>query len=76
MITPEPFVDADAVAAFICEPLKNVGKLTRAGKLTAYPLSGHVRRTYKYRLSEVAADITKLRRPSVTPASESMKTKN
>jgi hypothetical protein len=68
----EPFVDADRVAEFLSVPRREVLKLTREGKITAYPISGRVRKTFKYRLSEVENDLANFRRPSrIMPSSPS-----
>jgi hypothetical protein len=71
----EPYVDADKVAAFISEPRKNVIRLAREHKLTCYPMSGHLRHTYKFKLSDVSRDIAKLRRSSSTLPNENPQTK-
>ena len=60
----EPFVDADKIAAFLDEPRKVIIKMAREGMITAYPFSSNKRKTYKFRRSEVAADMARLRRPS------------
>jgi hypothetical protein len=60
----EPFVDADRVAEFLSMPRREVLKLTREGTITAYPVSGRIRKTFKYRLSEVGEDIVLLRKPN------------
>jgi hypothetical protein len=60
----EPFVNADRVAEFLSMPRREVLKLTREGKFTAYPVSGRIRKTFKYRLSEVERDVALLRKPS------------
>jgi hypothetical protein len=65
----EPFVDADQVAKFLSMPRREVLKLSREGKLTTYPVSGRIRKTYKYRLSEVGRDVALLRKPSKIIAS-------
>jgi len=54
----EPFVDADAVAEFLSLTRREVLKLTRSGTITGYPISGIVRKTFKYRLSIVADEMT------------------
>ena len=56
--TIEPFVDADAVAEFLSLTRREVLKLTRSGTITGYPISGIMRRTYKFRLSVVADEMT------------------
>jgi hypothetical protein len=65
----EPFVDADRVAEFLSMPRREVLKLTREGTITAYPISGRIRKTFKYRLSEVGRDVALLRKPSRIMAS-------
>ena len=47
----EPFVDADEIAARIGESRRNVIRMAREGKLTAYLMSGTRRHTYKFRHS-------------------------
>jgi hypothetical protein len=59
----EPFVTAEIVADFLSASRREVLKLTRDGKLRAYPLSGRERHVWKYRLSEVAEDIAALEQP-------------
>jgi hypothetical protein len=54
----EPFVDADTVAEFLSTTRREVLKLTRCGIITGYPISGILRKTYKYRLSVVADEMT------------------
>jgi hypothetical protein len=60
----ERYVDADTVGTFLSMPRREVLKLTREGKLSSYLVSGKVRRTYKYKLSEIVRDLAKLRKPS------------
>lgn len=60
----EPFVDADEIAALLNESRRNVMRMAREGKLTAYLMSGTQRHTYKFRRSEVVRDVEKFRRPS------------
>jgi hypothetical protein len=60
----EPFVGADEIAVLIDESRRNVLRMAREGKLTAYPMSGTQRHTYKFRRSEVVRDVEKLRQPS------------
>ncbi len=60
----EPFVDADEIAALLNESRRNVMRMAREGKLTAYLMSGTRRHTYKFRCSEVVQDVEKFRRPS------------
>ena len=62
LIDLEPFVDADEIAALLSESRRNVMRLAREGKLTAYLMSGTQRHTYKFRRSEVVRDVEKLRK--------------
>ena len=62
-VTPEPFVNVEAVAEFLNMPRPQVLKLTRRRILRAYPMSGSARHVWKYKLSEVNEDITLLRTP-------------
>ena len=59
----EHFVDADEIAALLGESRRNVIRMAREGKLTAYLMSGIQRHTYKFRRSEVIRDIEKFRQP-------------
>ena len=52
----EPFVDANAVAAFLSISRAEVLRLTRQGKLRGYAYKGYLRHVYRYRLSEVSED--------------------
>ena len=54
----EPFVDADTAAEFLSITRREVLKLTRQGVITGYPISGRLRKTYKYRLSVIAEEMT------------------
>lgn len=72
----EPFVDADNIATFLGAERKVVMKMVREGRITAYPFSGRLRHTYKFRRSEVAADMEKIRRQSAFPPNESNSTRN
>ena len=59
----EHFVDADEIAALLGESRRNVIRMVREGKLTAYLMTGIQRHTYKFRRSEVIRDIEKFRQP-------------
>ena len=54
---PEPFVDAEAVAAFLCIKRRQVLEMARAGKIPAHPLLGSRRKVWRFRLSEVDAAV-------------------
>jgi len=66
----EPYVSADVIASFIGESRRSVMRMVWEGKLTCYPLSGKKRHTYKFKRSEVARDLEKLRRPSVAASED------
>jgi excisionase family DNA binding protein len=65
----ERFVEADAVATFLCIERRRVLELARRGKLPAYPLGDGQRRQWRFRLSEVAEFVSsrgiKTSQPSV-----------
>ncbi len=57
---PEPFVDADAVAAFLCIERRQVLAMARRGIIPGHRLLGQgkgTRSTWRFRLSEVAEAI-------------------
>jgi excisionase family DNA binding protein len=54
---PEPFVDADAVAAFLSIKRRQVLELARSGGIPAHPLQGSRRRVWRFKLSEVDAAV-------------------
>lgn len=55
---PEPYVDADAVAAFLSVERRQVLEMTRKGIIQAHPLgTGRSRRIWRYKLSEVDATV-------------------
>lgn len=54
---PEPFVDADAVAAFLRVERRQVLEMARRKVIPAHPLMGQgkgTRNTWRFRLTEVA----------------------
>jgi excisionase family DNA binding protein len=51
----EPFVDANRAAQFLSISRRRLLELVRAGVLPAHPLDHGRRRTYRFRLSELAA---------------------
>lgn len=56
----EPFVDATVAASFLSIPRRQLMALARSGAIPAYPASlGSRRKQWRFRLSEVAAAITK-----------------
>lgn len=57
----ERFVGGEIVARHLDVPRREVLRLSRQGLLRSYCLSGRVRKTRKYKISEVDEDIAKLR---------------
>jgi hypothetical protein len=57
---PEPFVDADEVANFVSLTRRRILELARAGKLPAYPLGDGQRCVWRFRLSEIAAVMSRI----------------
>jgi Helix-turn-helix domain len=54
----EPFVDANAIAAYLKVTRRQVLEMTRQGLIPGYPLGiGSSRRLWRYKLSEVDASI-------------------
>jgi hypothetical protein len=53
----ERFVEADTVAEFLSITRREVLRLTRQGVITGFPISGKLRKTYKYRLSMIAEEM-------------------
>jgi hypothetical protein len=53
----EPYVDASAVAQFLCITRRQVLELARAGKIPAHPLLGSRRKVWRFKLSEVDAAV-------------------
>ena len=57
---PEPFVDADTVAAFLCVERRQVLEMARRGVIPSHPLKIQgmgARKTWRFRLTEVAAAV-------------------
>ena len=52
---PEPFVDANRAAEFLCLRPRRVLELARQGAIPAHPLGAGQRRVWRFRLSELAA---------------------
>jgi hypothetical protein len=54
---PEPFVDADAVAAFLCVKRRQALEMARRGVIPSHPLKAQgkgTRQTWRFRLTEVS----------------------
>jgi hypothetical protein len=59
-VTPEPFVSADRAAEFLSVKRRYLLELARRGIAGAYPLgTGSKRKTWVFRLSELAASIAR-----------------
>jgi hypothetical protein len=67
---PERFVDADTAASFCSVTRRQLLMMARTGAIPAYPASlGSRRKQWRFRLSELAAAITKgLKKPASRPA--------
>jgi|SRR5579871_166927 len=52
---PEPFVDANRAAEFLCLRPRRVLELARKGAVPAHPLGAGQRKVWRFRLSELAA---------------------
>lgn len=52
---PEPFVDANRAAEFLCLRPRRVLELARQGAIPAHPLGEGQRKVWRFRLSELAA---------------------
>jgi hypothetical protein len=50
----EPFVDARAAAEFLCIKHRRVLEMARAGEIPAHPIGRGKRKTWRFRLSELA----------------------
>lgn len=57
--TLEPFVDADEAAKFLSLPRRRILDLARTGKLPGHPIGEGKRRTWRFRLNELAAAVAK-----------------
>jgi hypothetical protein len=60
----EPFVDADAVASFLSLERRLVLDWARSGDIPAHPLGRGKRRTWRFRLSEIAESILSNKKPT------------
>jgi len=73
---PEPFVDAEKAAAFLSLRPRRVLELARARTIPAYPLGDGQRRTWRFRLSEIASAVAASRvhstRQSPAPTQETI----
>ena len=57
----EPFVDAERAAEFLLITRRHLLELARAGDIPAYPIGCGTRKTWRFRLSEIADAISTAR---------------
>ena len=60
---PEPFVSAEVAAEFVGIKRRFLLALARKGIPGAYPLGGGIRRTWVFRLTELASAIVRRKLP-------------
>ena len=60
----EPFVDADAVASFLSLERRLVLDWARSGDIPGHPLGRGKKRTWRFRLSEIAESILSEQKPT------------
>ena len=60
----EPFVDAEVIGKFLGIEPRRVLELARAGQLPAHPIGRGKRRTWRFRVSEIAETMTAPKPPS------------
>jgi excisionase family DNA binding protein len=58
--TPEPFVDDIKAARFLSVPPRRIKEMARKGEIPAHPLGLGRRKTWRFRLSEIAAHLAKV----------------
>ena len=61
--TFEPFVDEEVIARFLGLTPRRVLELARDSQITSHPI-GVTRKTWRFRVSEVAADFDRLKKPA------------
>jgi hypothetical protein len=59
-VGPEPFVDDIVAAKFLSLPPQRIKKTARKGEIPAHPIGLGQRKTWRFRLSEIAAHIETL----------------
>lgn len=59
LVTLEGFVDADEAGKFLSLNRRRILELARAGKLPGHPIGDGARRTWRFRVSELAAALAK-----------------
>jgi excisionase family DNA binding protein len=52
-MTPEPFVSVKEVAQFLRMAPRTISRMARQGRIPAHPVSGSIRRTWRFKLSEI-----------------------
>ncbi len=62
----EPFVDADAAANFLSVTRRRILEMARASEIPAYPIGHGERKMWRFRLSELAAAISRKRPENAT----------
>jgi hypothetical protein len=63
----EPFVDADRAAEFLVVPRRRLLEMGRAGEIPAHPIGWGKRKTWRFRLSELADAIPAEKRAVPAP---------
>ena len=58
--SPEPFVDDIVVAKFLSLRPQRIKAMARKGEIPAYPIGRGERKTWRFRLSEIAARLETL----------------
>jgi hypothetical protein len=61
----EAFVDAGRAAEFLCLPRRRVLELARKGDIPGHPIGSGSRKTWRFRLSELAATLAERRLAAV-----------
>ncbi|WP_109485776.1 helix-turn-helix domain-containing protein [Occallatibacter savannae] len=56
-LNPEPFVDATRAAEFLGIKPRRLLEMARAGQIPGHPLGTGARRTWRFRLSEIAREV-------------------
>ena len=69
----EQFVPKEVVAQYLSLPIRKVMELARRRVIRAYPI-GSIRNQWRFRLSEVAEDITALTKPAQSTISSAAPT--
>jgi len=54
----EAFVDANAAAEFLCITRRRVIELARSGNIPAHSIANRERKTWRFRLSEIAVALS------------------